>query len=70
MEIIYENANTTIFYDAWGVFIRVLEPYHIYELSYDEFIREIDTIPDKSPEWKKETIFKYAVKTGIFKDVA
>ncbi len=70
MEVIYENGNTCIFYDAWGLFIRVLEPYHIYELSFADFIREIDIIPDKSPSWKQEIINRYAYKTGIFRDVA
>ena len=39
-------------------------------ISFKQFIREIDIIPIKSPEWKRAKIFEYGKKTGFLQNVA
>ena len=65
--IIYENADTCIWYSENDGEIHIKKNKTI---SFKDFIREIDTLQDKTPEWKKETIKKFAYITGIFRDVA
>ena len=39
-------------------------------ISYEEFIREIDTLPDKSQVWKRLTIIEAGKLAGILSEVA
>lgn len=40
------------------------------KLTLEEFIREVDTIPDEAVEWKKQMILRGAELVGLLKGVA
>ncbi|MBQ1988285.1 MAG: hypothetical protein II234_00075 [Clostridia bacterium] len=67
--IIYENQELIVWFCQIDSEIHITHIDKSKTASFEEFVRIIDTIPDKSPEWKKDIIDTWAENVG-FKGVA
>ena len=64
--IIYENDDKVLFYNIPEKRIFIIQKGKgLREISFQEAIREIDTIPTKEPEWKRIQILKLAKELGF-----
>ena len=68
--IIYEDANTEIYLENGEFYIKKFIPYHIYELTYQELIEEIYSIPDRSEAWKRLKVIEAGKAAEIIEEVA
>lgn len=67
--IIYENQELIVWFCNIDGEIHITNIDKSKTASFEEFVRIIDTIPEKSPEWKREIIDVWAEFYG-FKGVA
>ena len=65
--IIFENNRKTLFYNLPEKRIFKIEKGDgLKEIDFKTAIREIDTIPEKTPEWKRSKILYLAKELGFF----
>lgn len=65
--IIFEDEKKILFYNFPEKRIFKIEiGKGLKEIEFKEAIREIDIIPQKSPEWKKSQILYIAKELGLF----
>ncbi len=65
--IIYENDEKVLFYNVHEKRIfEIKAGKGLREICFQEAVREIDTIPTETPEWKRLQILKLAKELGFF----
>ena len=69
MKVYYQDINTTLYLDNNEFYVRTLFPFRIYEISYKEFIEEIQYVR-RSEAWKRLTIIEAGKEAGIISEVA
>ena len=65
-QIIYDIDKLLYFYDG-ELFKVTYETGKLERLSFQEFIRKIDTCPDEGEKWKRAMIIKYAEAVGMLR---
>ena len=65
--VIYENNEITIWFCSIDCEIHITDKTNkTTQITFEDFIRTIDTIPERSREWKKEIINTWADRFGFF----
>ena len=65
--VIYENEEKILMYNIPEKKIfKIKRGEGIKEIDFKEAIRQIDTIPEKEPDWKRLQILNLAKELGIF----
>ena len=65
--LIYENDEIQVWYCGFDCEIHVTDKHNkTSQLTFEEFVRIIDTIPERSREWKKDIINTWADRFGFF----
>lgn len=67
-EIIYDGAEKLLYFYDCELFLVNYQKGSLKRLSFQDFIREIDTCPDESINWKRKMIVQYAEKVGILRN--
>lgn len=63
---IYRNKQKKLYMDKNELKIYLIEKGTEKELTFLETIRFIDTIPEKSSQWKRDKILFIALRLGFF----
>ena len=70
-ELIYDSPKLTLYF-SWSLF-EFFKQTSISDctiISFEQLIKEIEAIPDKSEAWKRFTIVHFGKKTEILKELA
>lgn len=67
MIIIKECDEQLLYFFAGELFLLDAGNETLTKLSFEEFIRFIDTLPDEAAKWKQETILKAAQWVGMLR---
>jgi len=65
--VVYEGKEKILLYNLPEKRIYIIKKEKgLKEIDFKEAIREIDTIPEKAPAWKRLQILSLAKELGIF----
>lgn len=65
--LIYENADIQLWWCGFDCEFHITDKNNkSSQISFEEFVREIDTIPERSWEWKQNIISFWADRMGFF----
>ena len=65
--IIYDGQEKVIYFYDFELFKVDYRLSTVQKLTFQQFIREIDTCADKNTSWKKKIIVEMAQKVGMLK---
>lgn len=65
---IYENEEKILYFFDGELFKVDLKKTIVIKLSFEQFIREVDTCADGAVDWKRKTILLFAKKCGLLNE--
>ena len=70
MIIIHEGDEKLLYFFAGDIYLLDYADEKVTKLTFEEFIRYVDTLPDEGQKWKRYIIVRMAEFVGMLKGAA